>query len=168
MKIKNIYVHHSAYPSDKFPDQFLLIDLHHKKKFGVKSSLGYYGGYTKLIGMDGSVKRYRVDGEEQTAQKGHNFNTVSYCLAMHGDREYPSEAMEKALTTELDTTMAKYGLTFTDIKLHREVRPTDCPGLNITRTYIMNLLDRRHYQINLIKRLIELSMKLVGLLKKRK
>ena len=168
MKIRYIFIHHSAYPREHHPEQFIKIDLLHKQRFNFKSSLGFYVGYTYLIEPDGRVKQAREEGEEQAAQKGYNTETISICLGLHGDTELPSLAQKSALKGLIERLMADYKLTFNDIKLHRDVGSTSCPGRLITRGYMLQLINDQSYRVNLIKALIKATRRLLELLKSRK
>lgn len=157
-EIFTIFIHHSAYPNDKFPQQFEIINIQHKKQFGLLSKLGFYGGYTYLIEPNGELKQYREEGEEQTAQKGFNVKSCSICLAGDFSVGYPSLAQERALKRILARLMADYKLDRDDIMLHRDIKETACPGKNIDQKYLDQILKQ-----GLVDLLRELYNKLVGL-----
>jgi len=53
----------------------------HRSRWNYISQLGKYGGYNFFIDEIGSITQFRAIGEETMAQIGHNFDTVSICLA---------------------------------------------------------------------------------------
>lgn len=47
----------------------------------LSNSTQLWGGYNVFINKDGEIKQFRAVGEETGAQIGHNFDTISICLA---------------------------------------------------------------------------------------
>ena len=85
-KIKNICVHHTGgLGSNPLASTQSLsardIDNAHKARWNMKSGVNHYGGYNFFIDLLGNVTQMRSIGEETMAQRGHNFDTVSICLA---------------------------------------------------------------------------------------
>ena len=72
------------------------------------ASIKYWGGYNVFIEKDGSYRQFRAIGEETGAQKGHNFDTISICLAGNFTLwngvpvDSPTEAQKKQLTIFLE------------------------------------------------------------------
>ena len=116
--MKRIVVHHSA---STLAVQFDSINQWHKDKWNSISELGFYGGYNYLIEKDGTLKQYRIEGEETIAQRGYNFDSLSVCLAGNFERgiETPTQAQIASLKAFLSEKMALYGLTPQDIVPHR-------------------------------------------------
>lgn len=84
------------------------VDAYHKSRWNFRSELGRYGGYNFFIDRNGDVTQFRKIGEETAAQYGHNFDTISICLAgnfsvMSMDR--PTKLQEKALVHVIDWIM---------------------------------------------------------------
>jgi len=170
VKVDNIYIHHSATDRDVQPEQFEMINLYHKQKWDFESSLGYYGGYNYLIEPNGDLKQYRADGEEQAAQYGHNFDTLSVCLAGNFEIQFPTLKQQIRLRSFLTDKLDEYGLEPEDVMLHREVKATACPGKNVTRTYILKLIQDQYFdglKVAILKKLIKLYKKLTVLLWKK-
>lgn len=72
------------------------IDNAHRERWNDKSSLGLYGGYNFYIQANGEWKQFRAIGEETMAQKGHNFDTISFCFAGNfASSERPNEAQKE-------------------------------------------------------------------------
>jgi len=169
-KINKIFVHHSAIDREVQPNQFIMINLYHKQKWDFVSKLGFFGGYNYLIEPDGELRQYREDGEEQAAQKGHNFDTLSVCLAGNFDKQFPTLKQALRLRSFLVDKLEEYDLKPEDIMLHREVRPTSCPGKNVGRPYLLKLVQD-HYlhdtKVAILQKLITLYKKLISLLWKK-
>jgi hypothetical protein len=86
MIMKYVAMHHSGgLANDKYaPSQHLKwenINEAHRQRWNFKSSLGFYGGYNFFVEKDGTIKEFRAIGEETAAQLGHNFDTISICVA---------------------------------------------------------------------------------------
>ena len=85
MKISNIAVHHFAGTSDPYAktqnfSEATIENAHRANGFS-RASTGYYIGYNAIIWPSGEIKWYRPIGEQTCAQRGHNSDTVSICLA---------------------------------------------------------------------------------------
>jgi hypothetical protein len=50
----------------------------------------YFGGYTALIEKDGKLTQFRPVGAETAAVKGHNFDSVSFCLSGNHPTDMPT------------------------------------------------------------------------------
>ena len=158
--IDAIYIHHSFANYNYKPIQLDFINQLHKERFNFPSSLGYWVGYTFLIEPNGEILQCRKEGEEQAAQKGFNKKSISICLAMDGMVQLPALDQRKALKTILLRLMTDYELKREDIKFHRDVGKTECPGQMITVEYIDNL-----FKENLIEKLLSLYKQLLSYLK---
>lgn len=87
--IKNICIHHYGASADTplAKTSYLTLEdinqLHKARWPDFPSELNpyLYVGYNMIIFPDGSVSQTRYIGEETAAQKGHNLDTVSICLA---------------------------------------------------------------------------------------
>ena len=67
----------------------------HINNFGLNPSQfsGSHIGYNFTIDKDSNIKQWRKVGEETMAQKGYNFDTISICMLMDGDKEMPTANM---------------------------------------------------------------------------
>lgn len=76
-------------------------DEHHNRWPELPSELrpDLWVGYNFIVWKDGTWTQCRFIGEETAAQKGHNFDTVSICLAGNFTRgiELPTDAQKTAL-----------------------------------------------------------------------
>lgn len=106
---------------------FHQVNAHHKKKWGFKSSLGFYLGYQRWISYDGKLFIARRDNEEgaHTVERGKphywNRNSIGICLQGNGCKEDFTKTQLSTLTRELN----KYDIP---IMAHRDISPTLCPS----------------------------------------
>lgn len=156
MEIKNIGVHHFA--GNLTLDQ---LNAEHKARWeDMPSELrpDLYVGYNFVIWKDGSYTQCRYIGEETCAQKGHNFDTVSICLAGNFTRgiELPTEQQKNTLAflakAILDKNTHSYGLevkqgTVINIKPenifpHRILQPnhTECYGSALSDSWAREVI----------------------------
>ena len=118
-----IIIHHGGGWMD-----FAGVNAYHKAKWGFKSSLGYYAGYTIFIERDGRVFRARADNEEGAHTKGHNQRTIGIGLMGNGvDRDFTPQQY-KALKAMVDDRSDKYNIPKSEIYGHRNFTPTICPS----------------------------------------
>jgi N-acetylmuramoyl-L-alanine amidase CwlA len=85
----------------------------------------------------GEILQARKDGEEQAAQKGYNLNSISICMDLDGDHEYPTIEQIVSLKKFLREKLTEYKLTWDDVKFHRDVAVKTCPGGLVTRNYLV-------------------------------
>lgn len=164
MNIRNIAVHNTGgTQSDPGASSQSMtqkqVNDYHKSKWDFKSDLGRYGGYNFFIEKDGSVTQFRKVGEETAAQYGHNFDTVSICLAGNFSvmsMDIPTRAQELALVNIMEWLFqygkgiqnkvysVKDGTTFdldvSRIYPHRLLQVgTECHGLKLKDTWARDL-----------------------------
>jgi len=129
-----IVIHHEAANNG-----FDAVNLWHKKRWGFKSSLGYYCGYHYYISKSGEVHQSRRDNEmaAHTVEKGRphywNKNSIGVCLQGNFTYEQPTKAQIDALRGLLYKFWQKYLITKKDIHTHGEIAPTSCPGENLQK-----------------------------------
>ena len=126
---KYIIVHHSA--AEKPDPQFESINQWHKARGFAVSELGYYVGYHLVIEKDGTKRRARNDLERDCDALGHNFDSLSVCLAGNLNISKPTTAQEIALADLLAYWCREYKMPYTEIKPHRAVGQTSCYGTNV-------------------------------------
>lgn len=124
-KVLGVVVHHEAGDAT-----FKQVNEYHKKKWGFKSSLGYYCGYHKFIDFDGTLHIARKDGERGAHTVGsvpgyYNKHFVGICLQGNFEEREPTNEQLRVLKNELD----KYKEL--NILAHREVSRTLCPGQHL-------------------------------------
>ena len=168
MKIKYIYIHHSAI--SQWAAQFDTIDNYHRQKWGFVSSLGLYGAYNYLIEKMGQVRQYRAEGEETAAQRGHNFDSISICVAGNFEKQGLTPEQKKALTNLVKRVRARHNLSKTAIKMHRELSATLCPGKSLV-TWIEDYRTKNNakqdmqVQLDAIKLILERLWRLLRSIK---
>ena len=139
MKITTIVLHHSAVSYEKNPNQFEANNRVHKK-WGVKSSLGYWLGYNYEISMDGITRQARREGERTVAcwQQGmNNGKAIHICLDGNFSIQAPTLQQEKSLTKLLKELKLKY--PDAEILHHKNIANTQCPGNFIPKSWHKDL-----------------------------
>lgn len=125
-------IHHSAVQSTT--SQLNGVNNYHRGKWNMKSTLGWYVGYNYFIDVSGKVTNTRAVGEETMAQVGHNFNTISICLAGDFNKHLPNkrqiESLQKIIRNHPEIPESL-------VLLHRDVQSNrTCPGMLFTHEYL--------------------------------
>lgn len=138
-----IIVHHTAVSRKKNDRQFLAVNRYHKETMGAYclSDMGYYGGYHIFIEPDGSEWRYRRDNEEGCHTVGENIRSLSICLGLNGDVEFPTRAQEHTLAMRIRKWRARYQIESVDIKPHRKYADKTCYGAKIGDGWARSLVE---------------------------
>lgn len=118
-----IIVHHGGGWLD-----FAGVDAYHKYKWGFRSSLGYYAGYTYFIERDGKTIQARADNEKGAHTKGYNLRTIGVCLMGNGVEKEFTDAQLKSLNDLIYRKRAEYKIPKTEIYGHRDFSATICPS----------------------------------------
>lgn len=183
MQISNICVHHSGGigTDNRASSQYLKaqdVDRAHKNRWNFISSLGYYGGYNFFIDKTGEITQFRAIGEETAAQAGHNFDTVSICLAgnFSGVDKPTKEQIESLKFIMISLLEKKHtfkvnpnteiNIGWGNIYPHRVLQPnhTECNGTHLpnnwARTLVAEYLSKK---IGLLQKLVELYQILFSL-----
>lgn len=105
----------------------------------MKSSLGWYVGYTYEISEAGIVRQARAVGEETAAVFGYNHNSVSICLDGNFDVELPTVEQIGALRGLLRGLVKEYGIDPNNILHHRAKATTHCFGTNLPDDWARNI-----------------------------
>ncbi len=138
--MKSIALHNTAVKNDG-TKQLKGVNDYHKKKWNMKSSLGWYVGYNFFCDVDAKETNTRCIGEETIANKGHNCDvksrcdTISYCMAFDGSQQFPTDKQNKTFQSFIRRMKKDYP----NIKVvgHRDLQKSrTCPGKLITDTYI--------------------------------
>jgi N-acetylmuramoyl-L-alanine amidase len=149
MKPKYIVLHHSAGPITQTAEA---INEYHKRKWNFKSSLGGYAGYQYIIEKNGRATQWRADNEMGAHTIGRNHDSIGICVVGWFDKGHdklPTEKQQEALSELLNKKMTEYSIPKKNILFHRDVQGVtkSCPGYNITKEFIYNLLDMKNYYI---------------------
>lgn len=143
---KYIIVHCSDVSYKDIPDQFNSINKYHQQRGFLRSSLGNYVGYHRLI--TGS-KNYecKKDWEEgchtNQVENGISINlqSLGICIGFDGDKEYPLDYMYKMVGDQIHAWMRQYSIPVENVKMHRHFNTAKtCPGSLITDAYLAQLL----------------------------
>ncbi len=135
-------IHHTAVSYTKNSDQFKATNLYHQKKWGSKSSLGYYNGYHYEIAANGRIRQARQDGEPAVAcyqQKMNDGRCLHICLDGNFDSEKPKPRQIYALRDLLKGLVKKYSILKDNIVFHRDFAKKSCPGTNLDHNFIASL-----------------------------
>lgn len=112
---------------------FEQVDIYHRRKWGFKSSLGFYAGYHYFI-EDGKVYQARRDNEEAAhcVEKGnpHYWNKNSIGIGVKGNTELSDITSEDKIALEglVVRLMGKYSIGKSHLLGHRDISATLCPG----------------------------------------
>lgn len=126
-------------PNLKWPTKIILhqgggwldfngVNAWHKKKWGFKSSLGYYVGYTIFIERNGSWIQARADIEEGAHTKGFNERTIGIGLMGNGTQKDFTPAQYATLKRIVYKKRAKYNIPVSELWGHNNFANTLCPS----------------------------------------
>ncbi len=100
---------------------------------------------------DGFVEvGYRWRGQKNGAHcrpdddRGNYWNkhTIGVCLVGNFDKTYPSRRQWQSLVKLVRFLQQRYNIPTSQIKGHREIKPTDCPGKNFSMSRLKAALSR--------------------------
>lgn len=128
---KWIVIHHSA---GSVHDTVETIRRFHIEKRGWQD-IGYHrvilnplGSHTVMGEAKDLIKQGRKDEIQGAHCPGYNTKSIGICLIGNFDIEKPPEPMIEALKIELKKISNKYLIPLENIKGHRELYATVCPG----------------------------------------
>ena len=105
-------------------------------------------GYHFVIGNgslseDGEVEEGRPKWAVGAHAREHNEDTIGICLVGDFSDIYPTEDQLKSLGMLLKSLFSEYGLSSSNIILHRDLSgcKTECPGKNLTKEMIINSIS---------------------------
>jgi N-acetylmuramoyl-L-alanine amidase len=115
-------------------------DADHKQRFDMKSSLGWYVGYTFYIEKDGTVTQTRAIGEEGAHTVGKNKNSIGICLAGNFDVTLPTEAQILSLKKLLLQYTTSMNIKAENIVPHRMFATKSCYGSRLPERWARDLI----------------------------
>lgn len=135
-EIKFAVIHHSAKLNKYTAEEVLKV--HKARGFATY-------GYNVLIEPDGKV----VQGRDPKYRGAHtlvsgddpqywNENALGFCLVWNGEEKEFPDVMYRSLAKQL----REYGFTKAEIRLHREVDATKCPGKHFDKSKLFTYLER--------------------------
>lgn len=159
MLVKTIVIHHSASSRDNTTIEN--INAWHKARGFNKSSLGFFCGYHYVVLGTGKVIQTRRDNEIG-CHTIPNDGKLGICLTGNFEKDTPTPEQLNSLETRLTDLKLQYGLTDDDIRGHRQLSQTLCPGKNL-----QDWLDK-YKKVGFLKKQIEKIKELIAkLLSKR-
>ena len=127
-----IIIHHAAGNLD-----FSGVNELHKQKWGFKSSLGWYVGYTYFIEFTGKVFQARKETEEGAHTKGYNKQSIGICLQGDGTQRDFTPAQYTSLKELVDRKMLEYKIPKIKLFGHQNFSQTLCPSTRLLN-WILN------------------------------
>ena len=143
--IKYLIIHHSG-GTDLNPLQdssnytVKQCDADHKARFGMKSSLGWWVGYTYFIDWKGKVTQCRKDGELGAHTIGRNSDSIGICLAGNFDATLPTPEQVASLSDLINKKAKEFAITADRIVPHRHFASKTCFGKKLKDDWASNLL----------------------------
>ena len=153
--MKFVAVHHSGgvgsdpYYSTQSQVADDINNWHRQRWPEFQSELGFWGGYNAFISREGVLTQFRLIGEETAANIGHNFDTISICLAGNFTIN-PRTGKAVDMPTDEQITKLKEVLSwicfeqklvpYTSIVPHRGLWNTECYGNALADTWARDLV----------------------------
>ena len=141
--MKYLIVHSEGSPVITNAPRVDIVNQEHRQRFDMRSSLGWWVGYTYFIEKSGKVIQCRKDTEEGAHTKGYNMN-IGICLAGNGDVEVPTPAQVLSLKNLLEEKSKLYNIQKENIVPHRHFlqhHEKTCYGSLIADTWAQNIID---------------------------
>ena len=168
---KYIIVHHTAVSYDVNPDQFNATNEYHKK-FEMKSSLGFWGGYHYEVSKAGIIRQFRNDNEDGAHTIGKNKESLGICLDGNFDTELPTKEQTETLRKFLVEKCKLYGIIPENIVPHRAFAAKSCYGSKLPDDWARNLLIKTsnppNEKIAVLEQIVTSCTKLLEIIKKEK
>lgn len=115
-------------------------DRDHKQRFNMKSSLGWYVGYTYYIDKNGVVIKTREEGEEGAHTVGYNKRSVGICLAGNFDVTLPTLQQIEALRKLIPEVMKRHNIPLQNVVPHRLFAQKTCFGSKLPNDWAQKIL----------------------------
>ena len=119
-------VHHTAGPRSQTVNEI--------RRFHVEERGWDDIGYNLVITADGRVRKGRDWAKVPACVSGSNRH--AFCIAVTGDNTRPgmewNDEQRSSLVAVIDTMVA---LTGADVKGHKDMRDTLCPGMEVSEYY---------------------------------
>ncbi len=140
---KFLIIHHSATPASWSLDKTLRVidNTHRDRLHKQKNQLGYHIAYHYVIDAQGNVQNTRPLDTVGYHCGNWVVNQRSLGIMLCGNfmNEKPTEKQLEALSKLLAELKAQFGVLPENIKGHRNVKPTACPGTHLTDAMIADL-----------------------------
>jgi hypothetical protein len=136
-----IVIHHSATAAGNAAR----FDDHHRYERGWEGGLGYHFVIGNGSGSgDGEIEigAHWVRQEQGTHVRNHNQGSIGICLVGDFESRAPTEAQMQALTDLVRCLLGLCRLTPNDIRTHRDLADTLCPGRHFpTEAFLKRLAE---------------------------
>lgn len=153
MQITNIIVHHSG-GTDANPMQdssnytVQMCNNDHKKRFNMRSSMGWYVGYHYFIDKKGVLIQTRDDQEEGAHCVGYNNHpgdpvskrSIGIHLSGNFDATDPTKAQVDTLTALLKRKLLEHKIDPKNIRPHRGFASKTCYGMRLKESWARDLV----------------------------
>jgi hypothetical protein len=149
MKPKYIIIHHSVTPQSWEHNKTIQnINNSHYARFvagraiKMQSSLDQTIAYHWVISGDGTSEKTREENVIgwHSGSWLYNMQSLGICLAGNFDKNKITNGQKKTLGLLLKNLIKKYNIPIDNILFHRDVKATSCPGKNITKELVRELL----------------------------
>jgi len=123
--------------------------------------MGWYIGYHCFIEKSGVKHFTRRDWEDGAHTHGHNQEGLGVCLAGNFKKEKPTRKQLRSLRQVTQMWQRANNIPDENIKLHWEVRPTGCPGVDFrlllgsTKNSVLRLSGVRRMSERVLSRLLK-------------
>jgi len=148
-EIKYGFIHHSAGAMQPFDHVIGGIDDNHSKRLhngkwgrtGV-NSLGYSIAYHYLLDLNGDYIKTREERDigYHAGIWTSNAKSVAICLLGNFSKHNPTKAMLNRLRILVLDISARHNLTRDQWKFHKDVKATQCPGLNLVKKEVLDFV----------------------------
>lgn len=180
--IKYLFVHHTAVSRSVLENQFDVVNNYHKTvknadgTIGFKlSSMGYYVGYNYMISADGTIKQFRIDGEETCAQLNHNNDSISICLCGNFDNEMPTTQQVATLKKFITDKSLEHNIDLDNVLPHRcsydidgVARQKSCYGSLLSDSWARDLvLSDLQNKVSILSSIVKIMMDLINIIFKK-
>ena len=143
MKPKFLIVHHSAGSQTEPLETAVnrISELHRKSptvKHTKQNGFGFHCAYHYMIDKDGSIMPTRPENEvgHHCGSWWMNIRSVAICLLGNFQNDTPSKKQLVTLSKKIIELRQKYSIPAENVKGHRDVKATACPGKNMTSEII--------------------------------
>jgi len=168
-----LIIHHTGVSYSSLKRQFYAVNQYHRKKFGMKSSLGYWVAYHYFIESDGTLYQARRDREDAAHTIGWNSRSIAFCLAGNFNIELPTPGQLATLKRMIKGKMSGYKVPLNKIGPHRKFQPhRSCFGTMLPDDWIQRLLnptmvdkEDEAKQLALIREKISLARRMIEAIK---
>lgn len=113
-------------------------ELH--KKFGMKSSLGWWVGYHYYIAKNGTVTQTRSHTDIGAHTVGYNSQSIGVCLAGNFDATLPTDTQTQSLKNLLIKLTTDLKILKSEIYPHRKFAQKTCYGKKLSDTWARDLV----------------------------